>query len=178
MRYTDPQRTDVEAVLNLPFHDTLGVRIGGFVTDQNEGFVVNATTGNFMDAQRTSGGRLTAEARPVEGALFSLAWEYLDSETPGFDLGRNPALDPSPYVHANQNREEVVNIIENALTLRADFELDWADLSLRAARRERDGGRGRWRRRPLFGQLSHRCRRRSGCGVSRLRSRSIRNLRA
>ncbi len=141
VRYADPDRTDVEAILNLPLHDTLGVRVGGFLTDQNEGFVVNTTTGNFMDVQRTAGARLTAEVRPAEGTLFSFAWEYLDSEAPGFDLGRNPALDLSPYVHANQNREEVVNIIENALTLRADFELDWADLSLRAARRERDGSR-------------------------------------
>jgi outer membrane receptor protein involved in Fe transport len=139
VRYADPDRTDVEAVVNLPLGEAFGVRIGGFLTDQNEGFVLNSTTGNFMDAQRTAGGRVIAEARPTDSVLLSLAWEYLDSEAPGFDLGRNPTLDPEPYVHANQNREERVDIVENALTLRADFELNGADLSLRAARRERDG---------------------------------------
>lgn len=141
-RYADPERTDVEAVLNLPVGDTFALRLGGFLTDQQEGFIVNTTTGNFIDRQEVAGARIGAEVRPTETVRFNASWEYFDGESPAFTgLARNPVLDPSPYERANQNREGVTNVIENALTLGADFETDWADLSLRASRRERDGGR-------------------------------------
>jgi iron complex outermembrane receptor protein len=141
-RYADPERMDVEAVVNLPIHDTFALRLGGFLTDQEEGFIVNTATGNFIDRQEVAGARLGAEVRPTDGVRLNASWEYFDGETPAFTgLARNPILDPSPYERANQNREGVTNVIENALTLSADFELAWADLSLRAARRERDGQR-------------------------------------
>jgi iron complex outermembrane recepter protein len=141
-RYADPERTDVEAVLNLPIHETFALRFGGFLTDQEEGFILNTTTGNFIDRQEVGGARIGAEVRPADGVRLNAAWEYFDGETPAFTgLARNPILDPSPYERANQNREGVTNVIENALTLSADFELEWAELSLRAARRERDGSR-------------------------------------
>jgi iron complex outermembrane recepter protein len=141
-RYADPERADLEAVLNLPVGDSFAVRLGGLLTDQEEGFVFNTTTGNFIDRQDVGGARVTAAAQVSPTARFAASWEYLDSETPAFTgLARNPVLDPSPYERANQNREGVTNVLENALTLTADFELSGADLSLRAARRERDGSR-------------------------------------
>lgn len=141
-RYADPERTDLEAVLNTPIGDTLALRFGAFLTDQEEGFIFNTTTGNFIDRQHVAGGRVSAEAEVSPTARISASWEYLDAETPAFTgLARNPVLDPSPYVRANQNREGVTEVLENALTLRADFEMPWADLSLRVARRERDGQR-------------------------------------
>lgn len=141
-RYADPERADLEAILNLPVGDSFALRLGGFLTDQEEGFILNTTTGNFIDRQEVAGARVSAEARVSSTARFSASWEYLDAETPAFTgLARHPILDPSPYVRANQNREGVTDVIENALTLRADFEMAWADLSLRVARRERDGQR-------------------------------------
>lgn len=141
-RYGDPDRTDVEAILNIPIDETFALRLGGFLTDQDEGFIYNTTTGRFIDAQRVGGARVSAEARPNATTSLSASWEYFDSETPAFTgLARNPTLDPDPYVRANQNREGVTDVTENALTLSGEFDLGWADLSLRAARRERDGQR-------------------------------------
>jgi iron complex outermembrane recepter protein len=141
-RYADPERSDLEAVLNIPVGETFAVRLGGFHTDQDEGFIFNTATGEFIDQQDVGGARATAEARPTDTIRFAASIEYYDGETPAFTgLARNPILDPEPYVRANQNRVGVTDVIERALTLSADFELDWADLALRAARRERDGGR-------------------------------------
>jgi outer membrane receptor protein involved in Fe transport len=141
-RYADPERSDVEVVLNVPLAETFAVRLGGFLTDQDEGFIFNTTTGAFIDQQTVGGARITAEARPTETVRIGASVEYFDGETPAFTgLARNPILDPEPYVRANQNRVGVTNVIERALTLSADFDLGWADLALRAARRERDGGR-------------------------------------
>lgn len=141
-RYSDPERTDVEAVLNVPIDDEFAVRLGGFQTEQDEGFILNTTTGEFIDRQSVGGARVTTEARPTEAISFSASIEYFDGETPAFTgLARNAILDPEPYVHANQNRVGVTNVIERALTLSADVDLGWADLALNVARRERDGGR-------------------------------------
>ncbi len=141
-RYADPERTDVEAILNLPIDDTFALRLGGFRTEQDEGFIYNTTTGDFIDQQSVGGARVTAEARPTETVTFAASMEYFDAETPAFSgLARHPVLDPEPYVRANQNRAGVTNVIERALALSADFDLGWADLALNAARRERDGGR-------------------------------------
>ena len=142
IRYSDPERTDFEAILNLPLADSLGVRIAGFTMDQEEGFILNTTTGNFTDVQDSSGVRAIIEARPSPSATISMTWEYAESNAAAFTgLARSPALDPGPYVRANQNREGRTDIEEAGLTLRADFEMSWADLSLRAAHRERDGNR-------------------------------------
>lgn len=142
VRYGDPERTDLEAILNLPLSDAVGIRIGGFSTNQDDGFINNATTGSVTDTQEASGARLTAEVRPSESATFSMMLEYLDSNAPAFSsLARSPSLDPGPYDRANLNRQGRTDIEELGLTLRADFEMSWADLSLRAARRERDGQR-------------------------------------
>lgn len=65
-RYADPERADMEAVLNLPLHETLAVRLGGFLTDQEDGFVFNSTTGNVIDRQEVGGARVAAEVRPTE----------------------------------------------------------------------------------------------------------------
>lgn len=142
LRYSDPERTDIEAVINVPIDQTFRLRAGAFLSDQKDGFILNTTTGNILDSQRVAGGRVIADVQPTTTARFALIWEHLDSKAPAFSgLARNPILDPSPYVRASQNREGVTEVLENALTLTADFDLGWADLALRAARRERDGQR-------------------------------------
>jgi outer membrane receptor protein involved in Fe transport len=141
-RYSDPERTDLELVLNAPITDVIGVRIGGFVSDQAGGFIFNQTTGNITDTQITRGVRATVEARPDARTTYGLVLEQFDSNAPAFSgLARHPTLDPEPYVRASQNREGRAEIEEIGFTLRADYDLGWADLALRANRRERDGQR-------------------------------------
>lgn len=141
-RYSDPARTDFEGILNLPVARDVDLRLGGFVSDQREGFIVNETTGNFTDTQKSSGARASLEARPTGKITLGATAEYYDSNAAGFTgLARSPALDPAPYVRANQNREGRTDIRETGLQLRADIELGGATLALRAAHREREGAR-------------------------------------
>lgn len=142
VRHSDPDRTDLEAIVNLPLGETLAARIGGFISDQRDGFIVNTTTGNVTDTQDSKGVRLMVEAKPSSKVTLGGTVEYFDSSAAGFTgLARSPALDPGPYVRANQNREGRTDIQESGLALRADIDLGWADMALRASHRERDGAR-------------------------------------
>jgi len=142
VRHSDPERTDLEAIVNLPLSETVAARIGGFISDQHDGFIVNTTTGNVTDTQDSKGVRLAIEAKPSSKVTLGGTVEYFDSSAAGFTgLARSPALDPAPYVRANQNREGRTDIQESGLALRADIDLGWADMALRGSRRERDGAR-------------------------------------
>lgn len=147
-RYSDPERSDLEAVLNLPLGDRFGVRIGGYVSDQQDGFVHNLDTGEPVDDQYATGARITLEGRPTENFTLGLIVERSDSEAPSFTtLGQRPTridgtvLDPSAFERTDMNRKGVSEIGETSALLRADLEMSWADLSLRLARTERDGAR-------------------------------------
>ncbi|RRN63340.1 TonB-dependent receptor [Caulobacter sp. 602-1] len=142
VRRSDPDRTDLEAIVNLPLTDKVAARLGGFISDQHDGFIVNTTTGNFTDTQDSKGARLTIEARPSSKVTLGAMAEYYDSSAAGFTgLARSPTLDPGPDTRANQNREGRTDIKEKGLSLRADVDLGWADMALRASHRERDGAR-------------------------------------
>jgi len=142
VRRSDPDRTDLEAIVNLPLGDKLAARLGGFVSDQHDGFIVNTTTGNFTDTQDAKGARLMLEARPSARVVLGLTAEYSDSSAAGFTgLARSPALDPGPDTRANQNREGRTDIKEKGVSLRGDVDLGWADMALRASHRQRDGSR-------------------------------------
>lgn len=142
VRRSDPDRTDLEAIVNLPLGDKLAARLGGFVSDQHDGFIVNTTTGDFTDTQDSKGARLTLEARPSAKVTLGGTAEYYDSSAAGFTgLARSPTLDPGPDTRANQNRQGRTGIKEKGFSLRADIDLGWADMALRASHRERDGAR-------------------------------------
>lgn len=142
LRHSDPDRTDLEAILNLPLGENLAARIGGFISDQDDGFIVNSTTGNVTDTQDSKGVRLTVEAKPSSTVTLGGTVESFDSSAAGFTgLARSPALDPGAYVRANQNREGRTDIQETGLALRADIDLGWADMALRGSHRKRDGAR-------------------------------------
>lgn len=142
VRRSDPDRTDLEAIVNLPLGDKLAARLGGFISDQHDGFIVNTTTGDFTDTQNSKGARLTLEARPSAKVTLGAMAEYYDSSAPGFTgLARSPTLDAGPDIRANQNRQGRTDIKEKGFSLRADVDLDWADVALRASHRDRDGAR-------------------------------------
>ncbi|WP_168072233.1 TonB-dependent receptor [Caulobacter sp. SSI4214] len=142
VRRSDPDRTDLEAIVNLPLGDKLAARLGGFISDQHDGFIVNTTTGDFTDTQNSKGARLTLEARPSAKVTLGAMAEYYDSSAPGFTgLARSPTLDAGPDIRANQNRQGRTDIKEKGFSLRADVDLDWADMALRASHRDRDGAR-------------------------------------
>lgn len=142
VRRSNPDRTDLETIVNLPLGDKFAARLGGFVSDQHGGFIVNTTTGNITDTQDSKGARLTIEARPSSKVTLGATAEYYDSSAAGFTgLARSPTLDPGPDTRANQNREGRTDIKEKGFSLRADVDLGWADMALRASHRQRDGAR-------------------------------------
>lgn len=147
-RYSDPERTDLEAVLDLPVNEQLGFRIGGLFSEQKDGFIHNSDTGQAVDKQFYEGFRVIAEARPTDALELSLAYEYSDSEAPSFtSLGQRATridgrpLDTSPFTRSDMNRLGVSNISEHNLVFAAVYDLGRADLSVKASRTERDGGR-------------------------------------
>jgi len=147
-RYADPERSDLEAVLNLPIGDRFGLRVGAYASDQRDGFVHNLDTGAPVDDQSSAGARLVAEARPTDALTLGMVLEYSESEAPSFTtLGQRATridgtvLDPSAFARTDMNRKGVARIDETSLLLRADVAMSWADLSLKISRTERNGAR-------------------------------------
>lgn len=147
-RYADPDRRDLEAVLNAPLGDKVSVRLGGYVTEQEDGLIHDAATGAAIDKQSASGVRLTAKAQPTGDLALGLVWEYSKSEAPSFtSLGQRTTridgtvLDPGPFLRADMNRNGVAKVEENLAMLKADWTLPFADLAVRIARTDREGGR-------------------------------------
>lgn len=147
-RYGDPERSEFEAVVNLPLGEKVGLRVGGFVSDQQDGFAHNIDTGEPVDDQRAAGARLILEARPTGNLNLGLVVERSESEAPSFTaLGQRPTridgtvLDPSASERSGMNRKGMSDIAETSVLLRADLAMTWADLALRVARTERDGAR-------------------------------------
>ncbi|WP_035018308.1 TonB-dependent receptor [Caulobacter sp. UNC358MFTsu5.1] len=147
-RYSDPDRRDFEGVVDLPIGQSYGVRLGAYAMRQDDGFVHDAASGAAIDKQSASGARLAAKARPSDSLSLGLVWEYSTSKAPSFaSLGHRPTridgaiLDPSPFLRAGMNRNGVAKIDENLVMLKADWVLGPADLTVRIARTDRDGGR-------------------------------------
>lgn len=147
-RYSDPDRRDLEAVVDAPIGAAAGVRLGAYATRQQDGFVHDVSSGAAVDKQSATGARLSAAAKPSEHLSLGLVWEYSTSKAPAFtSLGQRAnridgtVLDPSPFLRADMNRIGVSEIDENVVMLKAEWTLDFADLAVRLARTDRDGGR-------------------------------------
>lgn len=149
LRYSDPDRTAVEAVANLPLaQDEFAIRVAGFYDDQQGGFIRNLTTGSELDAQTFKGLRLTGRWTPSEATTVDLAYERYESDTPSFtSLGRRPTrvdgtvLDPSPWRRTDLDREGRADIVEDAFYASLVHDLGFADLVLKASTRAREAGR-------------------------------------
>ena len=118
-RYSDPERTGLEGVFNLPLiEDTLGLRVAALYDDQRGGFIKNLTTGNYLDAQTVKGLRAIARWTPSDVTEVNLTYERYDSDIPAFgSLGRRTtrsdgtAMDPSAWTRADMNREGRASIV-------------------------------------------------------------------
>ncbi|HYE46390.1 MAG TPA: TonB-dependent receptor [Caulobacter sp.] len=149
LRAQDPDHLAIEGVVNFPFADgRAAVRIGGFAQDQEGGEVRNLTTGNYLDTQRYQGLRTALRWTLSDSLTIDLMYEGSHSEAPAFGtLGRRPlradgtVLDPSPDLRADMNREGGAVIDDDAVFLTAAWDLGFADLSVRAGYKRREGGR-------------------------------------
>lgn len=145
--YNDLERSQLEAILNVPLGADAALRIGGFDYQQEDGFVTLASTGEPIDLEETSGARAMLEVSPTTDTTIRVTFENYDNMAPGFAInGYRPLrttgamLDPDPFVR-DMNRVGYVNINENSGYLDIEHDLGFANLDIMASFKVRDAGR-------------------------------------
>ncbi|WP_020651009.1 TonB-dependent receptor [Solimonas variicoloris] len=148
VRAASRERRDVEAVVNAPLSDSVGLRVGALVNDQNDGYVINDSTGHAIDDQRYTGLRTQLDYTPVEALRLGAMYEYYKSDGPAFsNLGQRPLrvdgtpLDTDRDHRAELSREGRTKVDQNYGLLSADYSLPWAALAVKLSHAVRDGGR-------------------------------------
>ncbi|MEZ5955821.1 MAG: TonB-dependent receptor [Hyphomonadaceae bacterium] len=145
--YNDIERTELEAIFNLPITQDAAFRIGGFWHDQRGGFVTQASTGETIDVEETSGARAVFELTPTNDTTIRVTYEYFDNLAPSFGINgyralrfNSTPLDPSPFVR-DLDRLGYASVVENSGYLDVEHDLGWANFDLRASFKVRDAGR-------------------------------------
>lgn len=149
VRYSQPRRAAVEAVLNLPVvKDKLALRVAGLYDDQDGGFIENTTTGHKIDWQTYKGARAGLRWTPGSATTVDLTYERYESDTPAFSsLGRRPVrvdgsvLDASRWTRADLDREGRARITEDSVYLTAKHDYGFAELTAKVGWKARDAGR-------------------------------------
>lgn len=147
-RYSDPQKIEVEGIVNVPLAETVALRVGGIYHDQNGGFIHDIDSGATIDRQTYSGVRAAVTARPADWLRLDLRLEHYASKSPSFTaMGQRLTrvdgrpLDPSPYERTELSSPGLARIDDTTVQFAADAELGFADLSFRFLHGGRDGGR-------------------------------------
>lgn len=141
-------RTDVEAVVNVPLIDeTLSLRVGGFHNDQTGGFHTNIRTGNTVDQNRYSGVRGSLRWVASDALDVTATVERYDARNPGFgNLGyratrfNGTPLDPDPYTR-NMSDEAYVEIEQTNAFVTADGTASFGTWRATLSHSVRDGSR-------------------------------------
>jgi iron complex outermembrane receptor protein len=149
LRYSEPDRKTAEAIFNAPIaNDKLAFRVGGFVDRQDSGHIRNLTLNTRPDRQRFSGLRAALRWTPGSATTVDASYERYDSTTPAFgNLARRPlrvdgtALDPSPFVRTELDREGFARINDRAFYFALEHDFGGFTLNLRGSRKDRDSGR-------------------------------------
>jgi outer membrane receptor protein involved in Fe transport len=143
--YEDVERLVSEAVVNVPVVDErLGLRLGGYYTDQADGFYENITTGEQLDEATYWGGRLGLRGVSEDGALDATLWlETMSEEAPSFAayaFRPDPPFDQDEFDRPFNGPSEV-EIEQDSVFLDASWDLGGPTASLAAVWLERDGER-------------------------------------
>lgn len=148
LRYSDPERTEIEGTVNAALvPGVLAIRLGGFTDDQRAGFTRNLTTGHDLDVQSADGFRGSLRWTPTEALGVDLVYESSSSDAAAFLLGRRPLradgtpLDPSPRERVEIDREGGSLIENENLFLTVNYDLDFADLTVKVSTTNRDAFR-------------------------------------
>jgi len=148
LRFSNPEKSSVESTVNFPLvNDTLALRLSGFVDEQRAGFIRNLTTGNDLDASSADGYRAALRWLPSEAISVDLAYENSSTDTNAFGLGRRPLradgtpLDPSPRVRVELDREGGALIENDNLFFTMNYDLGFANLTVKASTTNRDASR-------------------------------------
>jgi len=76
-------RYEMEGVVNIPIGRSAGLRVLGWNENQNEGEYFNRTTGQYLDASSSAGGRIVGEILPADWLTLTGVVEREDAEGPG-----------------------------------------------------------------------------------------------
>ena len=141
--YGSPDSLDVEAVINAPFGSgQSGIRLGGYHSEQTDGHYTLLDTGETLDTQEDWGARATIDLDLGPATQVSLLLETSQSDAPGFTtLGQNLVLDPTPFERAGLDYLDRVVIEQSSAIFQLDHEMDFADLTVLANYKVRDGDR-------------------------------------
>ncbi|MEZ6023625.1 MAG: TonB-dependent receptor [Hyphomonadaceae bacterium] len=142
--YADVDRTEIEAIVNVPITPEAAFRIAAFDYQQDGGFVTLLSTGETIDTEETSGIRTMFEVSPTNATTIRAAYEYYENSAPGFAINgyrsTGAQIDPTPFTR-NMNRVGYVEILENSGYLDFEHDFGWAELDVRASFKVRDAGR-------------------------------------
>lgn len=145
--YDDRDRSTLRGVLNAPIiDDRLAARVAVVGYDQTDGFYEDVNTGENVDDQSFSGGRVSLLGRLNEAWTVTLTGETSTSTAPSFSaLGRRLDVPVRPerfdpgILERNASRVGDVAIDENTGFLEANGDLGFAELTIVGAYRHRDG---------------------------------------
>lgn len=148
LRYSDPEKSGVESTVNVPLvEDVLALRVSGFTEKQRAGFIHNLTTGHDLDTSSADGYRVSLRWLPTAATSVDLVYESTSTDASAFGLGRKPLradgtpLDPSPRDRVEIDREGGSLIENQNLFLTVNYDLGFANLTLKASTTTRDAER-------------------------------------
>ncbi len=145
--YSDPTRTRMEAIVNLPISEGFALRMGGFYDNRSDGFIDIVDGENGIDEQQFLGGRIAARVDLSESIDLTISYEYYESETPGFaPLGyrattfNGQPLDPGPFSRVMSDVGGV-DINEHIIFLDVVGDIEIGTWHLKSNFRKREGAR-------------------------------------
>ena len=83
--YGNWQRSELQGAVNIPLTDNFAVRATGWWINQNQGQIYNPTLGDYIDANRDIGGRVSAKWEANNRLSFLWMAELEDRHGPSFD---------------------------------------------------------------------------------------------
>lgn len=136
-----------QAIVNVPLDEANGVaaRLGAFTNNQLSGFVRNLQTGNKVDWNRNSGGRIGVQVAPNDEFKIWGALEFYHTNQPAYaQYGYEPLLDTpgqarNPYVRNNMNSEGRAIGDQRAAFLAVDKTTKVGDVALKLYGRGSNG---------------------------------------
>lgn len=124
------QRTDGEAMINIPITDTFAIRGVGWIFNQEKGEFFNETLNEQIDKSQDLGGRLSARADLAENFVVTVIGEYQKTKTPSNrTFSPDGAVQPFGFRGAPETPKTIQNDTPNRgrfeqYYLSADAELD------------------------------------------------------
>lgn len=136
------ENTSLEFMGNAPITDAFSIRVAGYMSEQEDGYIDSVATGEPLDTESEIGGRIAFAYDFGPSTRLVLTAESSQSEAPSFTpSGRNLVVDPAYDLRNGINVLGRVNINQDAAYLEFTHGLGWADLTILANYKQRNGER-------------------------------------